>query len=710
MTGMADLTNGAQLIVSAALAKRDEFKHSELGCNHWLIVLCERHGTMLESLLPELKANELSREIGDMLSNGKIGTPLDENKVCQRALEMAKKRGKMQGTERDLAIVVMEESGYAKMSENSPSSSTLTTEESTQKNQNSSMLERFGRDLTKAAAEGKILPVVGRAEEIQLVIETLCRRTKRNPVLVGPAGVGKTAIVEGLALKVREKSVPKILHDTRIISLQPSVLVAGADMRGEIEKRMQALIKEASQSNIILFIDEIHSVMGAGGMLGTTDIGSLLKPSLARGEIACIAATTDDEYRRFIETDTALERRFQPIRVNELSAEETYNILVSIRAELQKRQPIDIHDEVLQWLINFGVQYMRNRNFPDKAVDLLEQCFAHAIAQNSNSLTMDIAQEVAQRMVGMPIDLELRFQNLENALLENEILQPGDIHNFINRLQVTMRGLDIRPGRPNAVVLLNNDAKTIDDSLARVVAKFLFGSEDRVITIDLGRLWHPEDVSLLVGSPPGYIGYSDSLPIHKLGQIPWCVLLLENIDKCHPSIRDLIAQSITNGWITDGRGKKLFLSDSVVLLTADIDLESHHGLGFTTIREDSGSEEQNDKVAKILGDLLSDQINMVINGVVSEGRISIGWLKHQLLPDLTSRYRQQGLELEWDSSLAEWMVGQESKLSNTQDCEKWVDEVLGPAIIPHLPKEEGPVSIIVGIKDNHVWIKSKKPK
>ena len=386
--------------------------------------------------------------------------------------------------------------------------------------------------------------------------------------------------------------MPAPLQGVRIISLQPSVLVAGADTRGDLEKRMQGILQEAAQNRVILFIDEIHTIIGAGGMVGTNDLGALLKPALARGEIAVISATTDDEYRRFIESDTALERRFQPIRVNELNPEQTFQVLSALREQLGAKYKVQVEDDVLDWLIQFGQQFMKNRHFPDKAVDLLEQSVAHAVAKGLPTLSLEDAQEVAQRMVGMPLSLETRLANLQKTLAEQGLMRPEEVQGLLNRLQVTMRGLDVRASRPNAVLLLSGAAAESSETLARTIAGALFGDPERVVTIDLSRMVHPEDVSLLVGAPPGYVGYSDTLPLHRLAQIPWCVVRFENVDLCHPSIRAVITQGVLEGRLTDGRGKPIYFSDTVIMMTAEITLQTQHSLGFRLQRRTGGRDQR----------------------------------------------------------------------------------------------------------------------
>jgi ATP-dependent Clp protease ATP-binding subunit ClpC len=715
-----EISLGAKRLIESAQQKMHEGKHSFLGLHHWLLAMLEKHAPMAESMVRNIDIENTRKLLLARISQGDFGTALEESAVIQKSSERAKQRGKAQVSERDIVFILLQLAGYTIQDADgmtipviekeeipgeinqtpSPLKDAIPLENEKESSSNTPTLEQFGRDLTQEARNGKIRPLVGREEEIQLMIETLCRTSKRNPVLIGPAGVGKTAIVEGLAQYVISGKVPEFLKNSRIIALQPSTLVAGAHYAGELDKRMQAILKEATSEGILLFIDEIHTIMGTGGMMGTSDIGSMLKPALARGDIACIAATTDDEYRKFIETDTALERRFQPIRVHELNPDQTFVVLQSVREVLATKRNITMDDGILRWLIQFGDQNMRNRHFPDKAVDLLEQCVAHSIAIGKNTVEMSDAQEVGQRMVGMPLSLEKRLDNLKNHLEQQGILSSDEIQIVINRLQVTMRGLDLRSGRPNVVLLLSGDAANNSDVLAETLSKELFGSTDRVITIDFSRFTHPADISLLVGAPPGYVGYSDSLPLHRIAQIPWCILRFENIDQCVSSIRSFISQGLETGMIVDGRGRPLYFSDTVVILTADISISVQHGLGFKTDSVQIKSEDVFKAVVECVGQEVAEQIDLFVPGLAKSGGLTQKWLKEHLLKDLTDRYLSQGVELLWDQTTIAWLSKQQEAYLSERDWEHWVDEALSPALIPYLPKTGKGSAVAVRVKMN----------
>ena len=693
------LNEGAQMLVRMALLKQSASQHAYLGIHHWLFALIERHTALVEALLPGVDISKVRQELPEKLRAGETGDKLDVDTVMAQVDIQAASRGKTQATERDMAVVILRAAGYK------PAESLATpvvTPDAVQTPQGSGQaqpsasrptpsLDTYGRDLTKQAADGKLSKIIGRDAEIQLAIETLCRRTKRNPCLVGPAGVGKTAIVEGLAARVIEGKVPDMLKGVRIIALQPSALVAGANYSGELEKRMTAVLAEASQEGIVIFIDEIHTIMGAGGAVGISDMASQLKPALSRGDLACIAATTDDEYRRFIESDKALERRFQPIRVQEMSPEQTLDILASLNSDLEKRYKVHVAEGVLPWLVKFGSQFMRNRQFPDKAVDLLEQCFAYAVAESKQVVSMAEAQAVAQRMIGMPLALEERLAKMTTHLVGKSLMDADQVQFLISRLQVTMRGLDLRSNRPNAILLASGPSRESAAALSETIAQTLFGSPDRVVTIDLGRMTESHDITLLVGAPPGYVGYKDMIPLHQLAQTPWSVVRFENIDQCHPSIRDTLAQALKDGRILDGLGRSIFFSDAIILFTADLDFAGLKGnLGFTSPDDDEMTEETTEAffkgVADAIGEDLASQVDLILYGRPPSESGSRQWLETNLLADLSARYEKQGMALEWDDSLMDFLIKQQGSVFTEQDWERWVDRALTPALIPYLPE------------------------
>ncbi len=711
------LTPGAQRLVEAANRKKMEGNHAYLGINHWLLSLIERHAAMIESLVAGFSISEMRKKLQAELRDGKPGNALPENRLIEAATDAARQRGKDAAVERDLATVILTEAGYQIVQPEQVVQPTTTTSSevpsmleqakqpfNARAKSATPTLDTFGRDLIEAARQGKLVRVLGRDEEIQLTIETLCRRTKRNPCLVGPAGVGKTAIAEGLAYLVLDGKVPAPLQNCRIIELHSSALVAGASVHGEMEKRMKAIISEASQDGIILFIDEIHTMMGSGGMVGTTDIASILKPALARGDMAVMAATTDEEYRRFIEQDSALERRFQPIRINPPSPQIVVQILNDICKELGQKHNITVANDVIPFLVRFAEEFMRNRHFPDKGVDLLEQCFAHAVTQNKTSIDLALARDVAQRMIGMPLALEERISILRSTLTDRGLLPSYAIEQLINRLQVTLRGLDLRTNRPNAIMLLSGDAANQSDRLAESVAEALFGSPTRVITIDFSRMTEDHDISQLIGAPPGYVGYSDSLPLHKLAQTPWCVLRFENMDFCHPAIRETVAQAFYDGKLQDARGRPIHFSDTIVILTGNISIQARHTTGFLTKTEEVDQDEIGRAVVNAIGSSMAEQIDLFVYRMGGDNEITDQWFKDHLISELTERYNKLGLEINWDPAAISWLCEQYRCNWSERDWEAWVDNDFSPVVIPILPPPGIIKSILVKIDNNQIQI------
>lgn len=700
------LADGAQRLVQEAVQKQQQGGHAQTCVNHWLLALLERHGAMAESLAQGLSAPDLQRYVADQLRRGVTGDPLAQTSVLSQAEAQAQGRGKNRIAERDLAVVILQAAGYAlaagatpgptpaplvhpnaRQQDAGPTPDALSYQPRTRRP--TPLLEQFGRDLTREAADGKLKQIVGREAEVQLMIETLCRWTKRNPLLVGPAGVGKTAIVEGLAQRIVRRETPAILNGVRLFALQPSTLIVGGHIQGELEKRIAALLQEASQDGVILFIDEVHTIIGAGGMPGLNDLATLLKPALARGEIACIAATTDEEYRRFIEPDEALERRFQPIRVQELSIAHTVAILTSLRNELSQSSHVQLDDAVLRWLVDFAQHYLRNRRFPDKGIDLLEQTMAYAVTQGKASVDLADARAVAERLVGMPPDADAGLAQLRQRLPARTRLDENSSNRLLNRLEVTTRGLDLRPARPNAVILMAGDAVHAAADLATVVAESLFGSIERVLLLDFSRFVHPADVTMLIGAPPGYVGYADSVVLDRLAQTPWCVVLCEQIEACHPTVRDVWTQALNDGFLTNSQGKRSYLSDTVIILTVANPLPSAASrLGFQTATPSAAGMDTR-TLETMLDHRLLEQVDVIVTQLQQQLATERSWLQHNLLADMTARYSRLGLELQWDDTLLDWLMTHHRAMGNQRDWERLLDEQVAPALIRFLPAAFG---------------------
>jgi len=726
---------GAERVVRITRLIFLKYRHkvNYIGLNHWLLGLVEIHGRMLEEMVEGIDITSLKHSLYKKLYEKDAGDPMSQEELVRKAGFIAYIRRRREVTERDLAVIVLAEAGYWIDNDTDIRIGTELEEDACQKtgyrplqeftveemekrfndifdiidenfkrtlkrqyycrNKSYKILERYCRNLTMEACKGKLGRLVGREEEIQLIIETLCRRTKRNPILVGPAGSGKTAIIEGLANKIVLGKVPKELCNVFVYELQPSVLVAMAVEDGGLEKVMKEMLAEASQPDVILFIDEAHTIIGSGGLPGTSDIASMLKPPLARGDIACIATTTEDEYYRFIEPDPALARRFQPIRVQELSAEETLKVVSILRDELRILRKVWVSDHVLRWLVYFAQQFIKNRHFPDKAVDILEQCVSHAITQGKNTVDQDTAEYVAQRIAGMPLDLEERLHRLKTKIKEDGLLNEDEAINLLNRLSVTMRGFDMQPGRPNAVVLLLGQAACNSLKLAETIAECLYGAVERTVSIDFSRMQHHTDVSMLIGAAPGYVGYRETLPIHRVLQMPCCVLRLENIHSCHPKVRELVTKMLSEGVLVDTNGRKIYLSDTIVLVTASITLEQKKVTGFRTNVVPRVEDLRGD-IERELGSEFFEQVDVVCTHAVSADFATRHWIQHNLLNDLSERLRKMGIRVCFDDSIIDWLLSI-SRCKNKRDWERLVDGSIGAFLARYLPEIEADKRMIV---------------
>ncbi len=508
------------------------------------------------------------------------------------------------------------------------------------------VLDNFGRDLTRLAEEAKLDPVVGREREIERVAQVLSRRKKNNPVLIGEPGVGKTAIAEGLAMRIVQRKVSRVLYDKRIVTLDLAALVAGTKYRGQFEERMKAVMNELEKSpDVILFIDELHTIVGAGGASGSLDASNMFKPALARGEIQCIGATTLDEYRQYIEKDGALDRRFQKILVDPSSPSETMEILKNIKDKYEEHHNVLYSDEAIELAVNLSERYITERFLPDKAIDVMDEAGARVhlgnirvpedivrleeeieeIREDKNRVVKsqrfeeaarlrdtekklqeqleeakkewerkaeteihdvtpkDISQVVAM-MTGIPVDKisepeSKKLLRMEEELTERVIGQDEAIAKLSRAIRRTRAGLK-DPKRPIGSFIFLGPTGVGKTELAKVLTEYLFDSQDSLIRIDMSEYMEKFAVSRLVGAPPGYVGYEEGGQLtEKVRRKPYSVVLLDEIEKAHPDVFNILLQVLDDGILTDGLGRKIDFRNTIIIMTSNIGARDIKNLG-----------------------------------------------------------------------------------------------------------------------------------
>ncbi|MBF0695618.1 MAG: ATP-dependent Clp protease ATP-binding subunit [Flavobacterium sp.] len=524
------------------------------------------------------------------------------------------------------------------------------------------VLDNFGRDLTEMAEEGKLDPVVGREKEIERVSQILSRRKKNNPLLIGEPGVGKSAIAEGLALRIIQKKVSRILFNKRVVTLDLASLVAGTKYRGQFEERMKAVMNELEKNDdIILFIDEIHTIVGAGGATGSLDASNMFKPALARGEIQCIGATTLDEYRQYIEKDGALERRFQKVIVEPTSVDETILILNNIKNKYEDHHNVIYTQEAIEACVKLTNRYMSDRFLPDKAIDALDEAGSRvhitnidvpkqildlerqledvrelkntvvkkqkyeeaaklrddekriekelALAQeqweedsknNRIQVTEDNVADVVSMMSGIPVNRIAQTESNKLAklpeLIENKVIgQKEAVLKIARSIQRNRAGLK-DPNRPIGSFIFLGQTGVGKTQLAKVLAKELFDSEDSLIRIDMSEYMEKFAISRLVGAPPGYVGYEEGGQLtEKVRRKPYCVVLLDEIEKAHPDVFNMMLQVLDDGFLTDSLGRKIDFKNTIIIMTSNVGARQlkdfGQGVGFGTAARASQADE-----------------------------------------------------------------------------------------------------------------------
>lgn len=687
-------TERAQKVLALAQEEAIRLGHNNVGTEHILLGLVrEGEGIAAKALFGiGLNAGKIQEEVEKLIGRGQETTQSPHytpraKKVIELSMDEARKLGHSYvGTEHILLGLIREGEGVAArvlsnlgVSLNKARQQVLQLLGSHEANghqsgsnthANTPTLDSLARDLTAIAREGSLDPVIGRSKEIERVIEVLSRRTKNNPVLIGEPGVGKTAIAEGLAQQIVNNEVPEILRDKRVMTLDMGTVVAGTKYRGEFEDRLKKVMDEIRQAgNIILFIDELHTLIGAGGAEGAIDASNILKPSLARGELQCIGATTLDEYRKYIEKDAALERRFQPIIVEEPTVEETIQILKGLRDRYEAHHRVSFTDEAIEAAVKLSDRYITDRFLPDKAIDLIDEAgskvrlrsfatppnlkelelkleeirkekdaavqsqeFEKAASlrdteqrlreqleetkrswkekqgKENNEVTVEDIATVVSNWTGIPVNKlaeseTVKLLNLEKILHSRVIGQEEAVKAVAKAVRRARAGLK-DPKRPIGSFIFLGPTGVGKTELARALADAMFGDEDAMIRIDMSEYMEKHSTSRLVGSPPGYVGYEEGGQLtEKVRRKPYSVVLLDEIEKAHPDVFNILLQVLEDGRLTDSKGRTVDFRNTIVIMTSNVGADSLKRNKYVGFNLQDGEQDYKDMKGKVLEEL-----------------------------------------------------------------------------------------------------------
>jgi ATP-dependent Clp protease ATP-binding subunit ClpC len=770
-------TDRARKVMQLANQEAQRFNHEYIGTEHVLLGLIKEGSGVAANVLKNLdvdlrkirlEVEKLVQSGPDMVTMGKLPQTPRAKKVIEYSMEEARNLNhNYVGTEHILLGLLREQEGVAAQvlmnlglkleevreevlnllghgiegsegGERSPaggSGGSGAAESGKSSKSKTPALDSFGRDLTELARQGKLDPVIGREKEIERAIQILSRRTKNNPVLLGEAGVGKTAIVEGFAQRVIDGNVPELLCDRRIVVLDLAMMVAGTKYRGQFEERIKAVMNEVRRAkNTILFIDELHTLVGAGGAEGAIDASNVLKPALARGEIQCIGATTLDEYRKYIEKDSALDRRFQLIMVEPSTKSETVEILKGLRDRYETHHRVQITDDALGAAVELSSRYITARCLPDKAIDVIDEAGARVrlkamtrppdlkeideeverlnkekeeavanqdfekaaalrdqadkLKKKKQSITRDwreksretdgvvdeeVIAEVVSKMTGIPLtrmttEDSLRLMEMEKDLHKRVISQDEAIKSISKAVRRSRSGLK-DPKRPTGCFIFAGPTGVGKTLLAKALAEFMFGDEDALIQIDMSEYMEKHNVSRLIGAPPGYVGFEEGGQLtEKIRRRPYAVVLLDEIEKAHPDVFNMLLQVMEEGRLTDSFGRNVDFRNTIVIMTTNAGAEAiknESSFGFQSPDDDSTYESMKSRVNERIEKVFRPEFLNRVDDVIIFRHLDIVDLKEVVeleLSKVRERLSERGLKLTLTDEAKSFLI---KKGSNT---------------------------------------------
>jgi len=805
----------ARRVLSLANEEAQRFNHNYIGTEHILLGLVRETDGVAAKVLSNLgveldkvrSAVEFIIGRGEKATSGEKGLTPRTKKVVELAVDEARRLNhNFIGTEHLLIGLLREGEGVAagvleslqvNLDKVRAETSRILTQ-SPSKSQSGSgargqsptpTLDQLGIDLTVAARAGKLDPTVGREQEIQRVTQILSRRTKNNPVLVGEPGVGKTAIVEALAQRIASNDVPATLQGKRLVTLDMGALVAGTKYRGEFEERLKKVIEEIrGSSNCVLFIDEIHTMVGAGAAEGAVDAANILKPSLARGELQCIGATTLDDYRKYVERDPALERRFQPVTVNEPSSEETVDILRGVKGRYEEHHQLEITDEAIRAAAHLATRFIPDRFLPDKAIDLIDEASSRvrinfntaplSVSDTSKALDSvrtekdeaisgrqyEYAAELRERETSLSeklIELQKEWQDekseekpvvseediaeivsmwtgipvtrLTSDEMERLVKMEGELHEAVVSQEeaVTMVSKAVRRARaglkdrtrPVGTFIFAGPTGVGKTFLPKKLAEFMFGSEDAMVRIVMSEFMERHSVARLVGAPPGYVGYDEGGQLTEaVRRKSYCVILLDEIEKAHPEVFNMLLQIFDDGHLTDAKGRKVDFRNAIIIMTSNIGsdlIRQDRTLGFPKKGDDSKASSYDRMKTNVLDEIkrfFRPEFLNRIDGTVVFHPLSREHMAHIVdlnLEDVSAGLIEKGINLEVTERAKDWLGenGYDAsfgarpvrRLIQDQVEDKLSDAILNGSLNP------GDTAVVDLNDDGDIFIKSESP-